>query len=101
MQEDARDPTKSWLRQFSNTETAEVATFINGKGSGMQYELNTNLLQPWSWLEMVAQLNEASLAFVVNGADNSSGGLVECWFAMRPNSYDHKRHIQRNHGGKP
>ena len=48
----------------------------------------------WSWLEMLAQLDEDSMAFVVQGEDNRSRGLVGCDIAMRPGSYDHKRHHQ-------
>ena len=45
----------------------------------------------WSWHEMVAQLDPASMWVVVEGTDGRSGGLVACTFAIRPNSYDHKR----------
>ena len=45
----------------------------------------------WSWHEMVAQLDPASMREVVEGIDGRSGGLVACTFAIRPNSYDHKR----------
>ena len=38
---------------------------------------------------------------MVNGPDGSSGGLVSCSFALRPKSYDHKRHHQLRLAGTP
>ena len=60
----------------------------------MDYDFDENLCHGWSWFEMVAQLDAESMAFVVNGADGRSCGLVSCSFALRPNSHHHKRHHQ-------
>ena len=48
-------------------------------------------MRQWSWLQMIAQLNPASLSKVVNGPDGSSPGVTGCSFAVRPGSYDHNR----------
>ena len=58
---------------------------------GMEFMVRDEWNVPWSWHEMVAQLDAASMEFVVNGPDGRSGGLLGCSFAVRPNSYDHKR----------
>ena len=70
-------------------------------GAGMDYDFDENRSHGWSWFEMVAQLDAESMAFVVNGADGRSCGLVSCSFALRPNSYDHKRHHQLRLAGTP
>ena len=67
----------------------------------MDYNFDYNRFHIWSWFEMVAQLDAESMAFVVNGADGRSCGLVSCSFALRPNSYDHKRHHQLRLAGTP
>ena len=48
----------------------------------------------WSWLSMVAQLCDEDLREVVTGPDGRSRGLLSCWVAIRPNSYDNARHEQ-------
>ena len=35
------------------------------------------------------------------GEGGRSGGVVGCYFAPRPNSYDHKRHARLREEGKP
>jgi len=84
---------------FSNTEKAAVAAIIKDKG--MDYDFDETRRVVWSWFEMVAQLDDESMAYVVNGPDNRSGGLTGCWFSARPGSYDHKGHHQLKHEGKP
>ena len=91
------DVDNVWL--FSNTEPTPVAEIV--KGAGMDYNFDDNRFHIWSWFEMVAQLDAESMAFVVNGADGRSCGLVSCSFALRPNSYDHKRHHQLRLAGTP
>ena len=66
----------------------------------MAYEFNERVWNEWSWVEMVAQLDDQSIAHVVKG-DRSSGFVKACWFAQRPNSYDHKRHRQPKAEGRP
>ena len=84
---------------FSNTEAAAVAAILKGKG--MNYDFDETAQKPWMWFDMVSQLDNESMAYVVNGPDNRSGGLTQCWFAVRPRSYDHKRHHQLKYAGTP
>ena len=84
---------------FSNTNPTPVAGII--KGHGMNFDFDESSSEDWLWFEMVAQLNADSMAFVVNGDDGRSGGLLSCSVAPRPNSYDHKRHNQLRLAGTP
>ena len=68
----------------------DVATLIHGKEEAFTF--NTNEMVVWEWKEMVCQLNDESMQYVVNGPENRSGGLVGCSFSVRKHSYDHKRH---------
>ncbi len=77
----------------------EIAAIIKGKGMSWEFDLTKRV--EWHWHEMVAQLNEESMAYVVNGPEGRSGGLTECLLARRPNSYDHKRHNQLKHEARP
>ena len=43
-------------------------------------------------MDMLSQLDDASLQIVCHGHQNRSGGVVRCLLMPRPNSYDHKRH---------
>ena len=52
-------------------------------------------------MEMVAQLDEASMRLVVRGKDGRSCGLIGCYFAPRPNSYEHQRHKMLKGEGRP
>ena len=45
----------------------------------------------WSRLEMIAAMDKDTRAFVVNGRDGDSGGLIQCDVSVRRNSYDHQR----------
>ena len=56
-------------------------------------------MREWSWWEMVAQLNEESIKYVVEDGDRSRG-LVGGDFRVRPNSYDHELQLQ-NPGKRP
>ena len=67
---------------------------VQHEAKGMDYAIQWQTERPWSWLEMVAQLTDESIASVVKGNEGRSGGLVGCSFAPRPGSYDHKRHHQ-------
>ena len=51
-------------------------------------------MREWSWWEMVAQMDDDSLEYVVCDGDRSRG-LIACEVRPRPNSYDHKRQVQR------
>ena len=50
---------------------------------------------------MIAQLDEKSMSIVVKGRDGRSCGLAGCYFAPRPNSYDHQRHKMLKDEGRP
>ncbi len=87
------DTTESWAcdswRKFSNTEK-NWRTEIDHP-PGMQWTFKTSNMVRWSWFDMIAQLDEPSMQYVVNG-DESCGsgcGVTECWIKPRPNSYDH------------
>ena len=84
------DPMQSPCLQFHVSTPAAVAV-INHAAKGMTWEFSDEMTE-WSWHEMVAQLDEASMEEVVTGPEGRSGGLVGCSFAIRPGSYDHKRH---------
>ena len=87
------------IKSFSNTEVDPVA-HINHL-PGMDYTFDEEIMHSWRWFEMVAQLNTESMAYAVNGAEGRSGGLTGCYFAQRPNSYDHKKHRQLRKAGMP
>ena len=50
---------------------------------------------------MVAQLGERPMQIVAQGVDGRSCGLVGCYLAPRPSSYDHKRHKKLKEEGRP
>ena len=70
-------------------EPAAVAAIVHPKG--MDYDFDRQVMLEWSWLEMVAQLDRDSMKYVVEG-DGGSRGIIGCEVAIRPGSYDHKRH---------
>ena len=84
--------------RFSTSRNPAVAAIIHPPG--MSYDFDEYDLREWSWWELVAQLNGASLAYVVEDGDNSRG-LIACEFRPRTNSYDHKRHHEKRTAGKP
>ena len=59
------------------------AQIVHEQG-GPSFEFDYNDMIDWSWLEMIAQLDEESMFYVVGD------GLVKCEFSARKNSYDHK-----------
>ena len=69
-----------------------IATLVHPKG--MDFSFDVDAMIDWSWLEMVAQLDEDSM-FAVVGV-----GLIRCEFAARPNSYDHKTHHANRMAGR-
>ncbi len=95
--EDNNDPWASPPTTFSNTEVTAVAALL--KTDGMEYDFDADDMRSWSWMEMVAQLDDASMEFVVIG-EGRSRGLVGCDMAIRPGSYDHSRHHQFEEGGR-
>ena len=61
---------------------------------GQTWTWNENVLVQWNWKELVAQLDDESMVFVVNGPLGLSGGLLGVGFLLRPKSYDHSRQEQ-------
>ena len=66
---------------------------------GPNYEVDYNRTGFWSWLDLVKQLRDDDIKFVVNGQDGQGGGLTGCSFSPRPNSYDHKSHHKLKKAG--
>ena len=87
------------FRRFDNREPVAVAMIIKDKG--MDYDFHETRSRAWHWFELVSQLTDESMAFVVDGPDHRSGGVTGCYFAPRPKSYDHKRHHQLKEAGFP
>ena len=76
---------------LSNSHKAAVAAIVHPRGT--KYWFVETSMRVWSWWEMVAQLNEASLRYVVEDGDETRG-LVGCEFRKRTGSYDHSRQVQ-------
>jgi hypothetical protein len=84
---------------FCNTHAEAVAEIVHPKG--MSYHFNEEIKNPWTWQEMVAQMDDASMRLVVEGPgatqpgvagpQNRSRGLVSCSI-QQTDKYDHKRH---------
>ena len=78
-----------------NTRKTAVAAFIHPHGADVRFDEMD--MREWSWWEMVAQLNEQSIEYVVE--DGVLGrGLVGCDIRARRTSYDHQRQVR--HPGK-
>jgi hypothetical protein len=79
---------------FDNTEDSLVSRIVHVHGiHGTSFHFVGEPTIPWKWQEMVCQLDDDSLEFVVTGQDigNRSRGLVSCWL-QKTDLYDHKRH---------
>ena len=61
------------------------------KQHNMDYIFLDGKTVSWSWLDMIAQMDQATMAHIVNGPEGSSGGLMRCEVAVRNNGYDHSR----------
>ena len=83
------DPFQSPSLEFHASAPTAVAVINHPKGMAWTF---TGEWRQWSWHEMIAQLDDDSMKKVVTGFEGRSGGLVGCSFAIRPGSYDHKRH---------
>ena len=68
----------------------QIATLVHD-AKGMNYHFDTGFMRQWSWVEMIAQMDEPSMEYVVIGEHRRSGGVRFCEFVPRPNSYDIKR----------
>jgi len=71
---------------LSNSHVAAVAAIVHPADVG--YYFVEDDVREWSWHEMVAQLDRASLEKVVHDGDRNRG-LVGCEFRPRRNSSDH------------
>ena len=69
-----------------------VAAIIYPPGTGTWYRFNYDDMRVWFWWEMVAQMDEKSIKYVVEGGD-CSRGLVGCEVRRRIGSYDHSRQV--------
>jgi len=98
-QEANMDPFTSQPVVFSNATPAIMGQIIHPPG--MEYDFDPTVAVRWSWLEMIAQLDAASMSLVVEGPNGRSRGLTRCSLCVRPNSYDHKRHHARRLAGVP
>ena len=85
---------RKWRMRPPAEKTAIAGAVLAGAGAvaaRRRKKLQDDWNVPWSWHEMVAQLDDASMRLVVCGPEGRSRGLVGCSFAARPGSYDHKR----------
>jgi len=55
----------------------------------------------WRWVEMIAQLDDDSMEYVVEGQSNEITAAAGCSLRPRLNSYDHQRHHMLRVGGRP
>ena len=78
---------------LSNSHVAAVAAMVHPVGT--DYSFVEEDMREWSWHEIVAHLDRASLEKVVQDGDPTRG-LVGCEFRPRRNSSDHKRQVQPN-----
>ena len=88
-QERLDDPFQSPCLEFHASAPTAVAVINHPKGMAWEF---TDEWRQWCWHEMIAQLDDTSMEKVVNGFEGRSRGLVGCSLAIRPGSYDHKRH---------
>ena len=88
-QERLDDPFQSPSLEFHASAPIAVAVIDHPKGMAWWF---TGEWRQWCWHEMIAQLDDTSMEKVVNGFEGRSRGLVGCSLAIRPGSYDHKRH---------
>ena len=78
--------------RLSTSRKAAVAAIVHPKGEAFHFVEED--MREWSWWELVAQMDDDSLEYVVCDGDRSRG-LIACEVRPRPNSYDHKRQVQR------
>ena len=88
-QEKLNDPFQSPCLEFHASAPTAVAVINHPKGMSWEF---TGESRQWCWHEMIAQFDDTSMEKVVNGFEGRSRGLVGCSLAIRPGSYDHKRH---------
>ena len=84
MRELEKTPFDSPPIRFSNFGHQDVATVRHELRSN--FEFTPEVTTPWCWKEMVAQLRDDDIEFVVGD------GLIRCELSVRRNSYDIERH---------
>ena len=97
--EDSYDPCLSHGLAFPNDKPVEIPIVYWNKGGGLGFD-RTKMV-PWSWQELVAQLDSDSIRIVVQGEYRRSCGVIGCYVAPRPHSYDHTRHAKLWCQGRP
>ena len=77
--------------RFGNNIEHLVPDIVHQRGTA--YDFDEGNMHKWTWKEMVAQMDDASMRVVVEGPDpqNRSRGLVSCRL-QKTDRYDHKRH---------
>ena len=75
---------------LSSSRKTAVAAIIHPLG--VEYWFEPADMRLWSWWEMVAQMDEKSIKYVVEDGD-CSRGLVACEVRRRTGSYDHSRQV--------
>lgn len=71
-----------------------VYKVVHGEKEAFGFDLSDAGRTVYNWHTLVAHLDNESLEYAVNGPEGRSGGILECRFAVRPGSYDHKRQVQ-------
>jgi hypothetical protein len=99
--EDRENPFGSRTPVFGGTAVAEEISKIlkyRAKGKAQDnrdWDWDHTVKVPWSWLEMVAQMDGPTMLRVVCGPDNDrSRGLVRCECRPCPSSLDNMRHTK-------
>lgn len=72
----------------------QVAKIVLPMGLGYTFQEDDTF--PWSWHEMVAQLDDSSKQFVVQGPDHRSRGIVECSLPMTE-THNRREHDDATH----
>ena len=80
-------------------EPVAVATMIHA-AKGPTFHFDEPWTRDWDWKEMLCQLDEDSLKYVVEGPNRRSSGVTGCAFAVRAKSYCHLMHHNALHEGQ-
>ena len=86
---------------FSNAMLAAVAEVVHDK-KGPDFQVDLKKMKHYNWKEMIAQLRDEDIEWVVNGDSNKGGGVERCDFRQRPGSNAHSYHnLQRGRREEP
>ena len=78
-------------------EPIPVRKMVHGEGLSFDFDMTDNGWMQWSWQQMVSDLSDESLKYVVDGPEGRGGGIVKCSVDPRCGSYDHKTQKQGKH----